>query len=150
MHSKINSFTTRLKKIIIPSIGGAIIAVLATFLIIEAMSAEVAVAYNDEKKVVKTHADTVEELLDELGIDVGEHDAVSYDLNTNIENGMNIEYKSAKRIIVTIDGESKEYFTIFDTLEQFMEAEEIEFSEHDYVSLKPEVELEDGLRLTVI
>src|SRR5690606_33945228 len=90
-----------LKKLIIPSIGGVLFVVVSSVIMVEAMYAKVAVAQNGEKQTVKTHANTVEELLDELGIVVGKHDILSYDLNATIENGMSIEYKQAKRLVVS-------------------------------------------------
>lgn len=149
MISMIKNLPTRVKKVIIPGVSSAILFVLAAFLIVETMSVEVAVAENGEKKVVKTHADTVKELFEELGIHVDEHDVVSYDLDASLTDGMNIDVIEAKKIIVNINGEKEEYFTTFETMEQFMEEQNLKFTEHDYVSLTPDVEIEEGLRLTV-
>lgn len=45
---------------------------------------EVVFAENGKDRTIATYANTVEELLEEVGIEFGEHDALSHDLSAEI------------------------------------------------------------------
>src|SRR5699024_10201932 len=97
-------------KMIIICLGGAGLLVFASFVTNQVRRVEVVVAANGKEETVQTHAHTVEELIDEIGIAVGKHDELSPDLDTPIEAGMNITYKTANKVIVNIDDAKKTYY----------------------------------------
>ncbi|MUK88084.1 DUF348 domain-containing protein [Ornithinibacillus sp. L9] len=136
-------------KLVISSIGVLVLVAFSSFILYEATKTDVTVSNNGEIETVKTHADTVKELLDEIAITVGEHDALSHSMDAPIENGMEIEYKTAKQVIVTIDGEEKEYFTVADTIGSFLGENNLSFSDRDDISHSKDEEISDGLQLTV-
>lgn len=140
--------TNMMKKLIIPSIGGILFIVFSSLILLEALSVEVALAQDGELHTVKTHANTVEELLDELGIEIDKHDFLSYDLDTTLENGMNIKYKQAKKLLLTVDGEEKEFYTTAGTLGEFFKEENLTFIEHDELSHQADQEIVDDLHVT--
>src|SRR5690625_7961110 len=90
---------------------------------------------NGETETVKTHANTVGELLKEQELIVGEHDWLSHDMDANIENGMEIRYKEAEKVIITIDGVDQEFFTTREVITDLLQDEGLAFSEHDDLSL---------------
>lgn len=93
---------------------------------------------------------TVGEALDQLGL--GEEalalsaqrgDAVPAD-------GMEVEARSAKRVVVLRDRVRIEEATVAETVEELLAAHRIEPGEHDIVAPDPETELDDGTVVSVL
>lgn len=126
-----------------------VVALFSTWAAFEATKAEVVLAADGDVQVVKTHATTVGELFDELSIDVNEHDEVSHDETEQIVDGMNINYKMANKIAVTIDGETEEYYSTALTVGKFLEEQNIEVEKHDYISHYDRYILKDDLEITI-
>lgn len=136
-------------KLVVSSIGVLALIVFSGYLLFEGTKAEVVIVDNDEKQTVKTHSNTVEELLQEVGITVGEHDTLSHDGNATVENGMEIKYVTAKQIFVTIDGQEQEYYTTAGTIEEFLAEHNLSFASRDDVSHDKTEAIKDGLHLEV-
>ncbi|CDQ37783.1 hypothetical protein M948_08975 [Virgibacillus sp. CM-4] len=136
-------------KLVISSIGVLALVVFSGLVLFDATKAEVVIAEDGKKQTVKTHKNTVEELLAEVGITVGEHDYLSHNKADSVENGMEISYKQAKQVTVTIDDEQKNYYTTVDTINEFLEENNLSFKQRDDVSFKPEDAIEDGLHIKV-
>src|SRR5690625_434421 len=88
-----------------------VVALVSTWALFEATKAEVVVAANGDLLTVKTHTETVGDLLDDLGIDVGEYDDLSHALDEDIEGGMEILLEPAHYVAVVTDGKIDEYIT---------------------------------------
>ncbi|WP_163969225.1 G5 and 3D domain-containing protein [Oceanobacillus halotolerans] len=137
------------QKFVISGIGVLALVVFSSIVIVQASKVEVTLIDNGEAQTVKTASDTVEELLKEEGIDVGEHDAISHDPEEPIESGMEIDYKTAKQVTVTIDDEEQVYYTTVDTIEAFLKENNLTVSDYDDVSHDVTDDIEDGLQLTI-
>lgn len=120
-----------------------VVTLFSTWALFEATKSEVVVAADGEVQTVKTRIETVGELLDELGIDVGENDELSHAINEKIKDGMEINFETAQKITLIIDGEKEEFLTTAETVGQFFKEEEITFSEHDEVS-RSSIEIING------
>ncbi|MFC3040993.1 ubiquitin-like domain-containing protein [Virgibacillus xinjiangensis] len=136
-------------KLVISSIGVIALMVFAGMVLYEATKAEVTITDNGRQQTVSTHQDTVEELLKEVGIEVGEYDEVSHQLEASIENGMKISYITAKNITVTIDGNKEQFYTTASTVEKFFADNGLEFGKWDEVSHNGQDLTEDGLNIEV-
>src|SRR5690625_2793941 len=112
-------------KLVMSGVGILALVVFSGFILFEATKAEVVIIDNDNKQTIQTHQSTVEEVLDEVGITVGQYDELSHELDDIIENNMEIDYQTAKEIIVTLNGEENEYYTTTATIGEF-------FSENDF------------------
>src|SRR5690625_1023812 len=113
-----------------------VVTLFSTWALFEATKAEVVVAADGEEQTVKTHIETVGELLDELGINVGKYDELSHAINEKIKDGMEINLATAHKITLIIDGEKEDYITTAETVGEFFKEIEqvITLSEHDEVS----------------
>lgn len=136
-------------KLVISSIGVLALAIFSVLIVMEATKAEVVVMNDGKKETVVTQANTVEELLKELEIRVGQHDSISHTDDTEIKDGMKITYKNSTGVVVAINGQEKEYFTFADTIGDFLTENNLSLSKHDEVSHKPEEKIVDGLKLTI-
>ena len=125
---------------------GALLLMWVTY---ESTKAEVVIAADGDVQVVKTHVNTVGELLDDLGIDVEQYDVLSHKEDSKIQNGMEIYFKKAKRIHVNIDGKNEEYFTTAKTVGEFFEENELTFSKHDDISHNLIEVLENNMEIEV-
>lgn len=136
-------------KLIIPTFGIIALVVFSSLILYESRQLHVVIAQDGKDQAVKTDAKTVGDLLEEVGIIVGEHDALSYDEDTAIENGMEIEYKESKKIYVQINDIEEEFYTLAETIGEFLASVNLEFTKHDDISHKNHTKIEDGLHFLV-
>ncbi|WP_075620351.1 G5 and 3D domain-containing protein [Paenisporosarcina indica] len=102
----------------------------------------VAFTVNGKQQDIRTHADTVGDLLNEHNIQVSKADLVSPSVNTLIEDGISIEWEQAKKITITVDGKEQTIQTTADQVSQVLTEANIEVSEHD--KLTPELDAKVG------
>lgn len=137
------------KKWVIPSIGVLALVIFSGLILFEATKATVDITQNGEKVTVKTHSSTVGDLIDELGLVIGEHDEFSHKMDASVTNGIKIYHKEAKPVFLTIDGEKTEYYTTADNIAEFLDSEEFEFNKHDDLSFDINDDITTGLNMTV-
>ncbi|MDO6451306.1 G5 and 3D domain-containing protein [Oceanobacillus profundus] len=137
------------KKLVISSIGVLALVLFSVFVLVEATKAEVVMTDNGEIQTISTNSNTVGDLLQELGITVGTYDFLSHDETESIEDGMEITYKTAKQITVSIDDKEQVYYTTADTIEDFLSEQDLSFQERDEISHQPAEVTEDGLHIEV-
>ncbi|MFC4558543.1 ubiquitin-like domain-containing protein [Virgibacillus kekensis] len=136
-------------KLVMSCLGVLALMAFTAVILVEATKAEVVLTADGEEQTIRTHADTIDELLAEAGITVGKHDALSHKLTAKVENGMDITYKEAKKIIVNVDGNETVYHTTLDTVGAFLKEQHINLSEHDQSSHNASDKLSEGLKLTI-
>lgn len=135
-------------KLIIPIVGIGALVIFATIFMYEVTQSTVDISHDGETQTVKTHSNSVAELFEEVGIEVGEHDKLSNRMDEPIENGMEIDIQTATRVIITIDNIEHEFYTTADTFEELFQEENISFSERDIVSHDLTQEIEEDLVFT--
>jgi resuscitation-promoting factor RpfB len=103
-----------LASILVTLIGGGAAAI--------AMNKSVTVEIDGKAQEVNTYADTVGEVLEDEGLDVGAHDALSPSPAASINDGGTIVLQRGRQLTMTIDGEQKEFWvratTVGDALKQ--------------------------------
>ncbi|MFZ3578505.1 ubiquitin-like domain-containing protein [Virgibacillus sp. DJP39] len=136
-------------KLVISSIGVLALVIFSVMVVTLATQAEVVVMNDGEKETIKTHANTVDELLNEVDIVVGEHDAISHTGDTQIKDDMKITYNQATKVMVQVDGKDKEFYTFAETIGDFLAENKLSLSDHDKLSHKPASKIVEGLELTI-
>ena len=137
------------KKVVISVLSVAVLSLFVGFVVYESTELEVAITQDGEKTTVNTHADTVADLLEEIDLNVGEHDALSHDLDEHIKADMTIAYKQAQEIVLTIGDEENTYHTTKDTVEEFLKEKDIAISEHDVLSVEESTAIKDDMQITL-
>jgi len=137
------------KKWIIPSFGVLALIIFTSLILFEATKATIDITQDGKKETVKTHSKTVGKLLDELDISLGAHDDISYDVDTSIEDGMEIVLDQAKQIYVTVNKDEQAFFTTTDTIGEFLAEENLEYSKKDDVSFHPQDQIVAGMSISV-
>lgn len=125
------------------------VTLFSTWAVFDGMKAEVVFAENGEEHTVKTTTDTVGEFLDDQGVEVGTHDELSHGENAAIEDGMKIEYETSDKVLLTIDGETEEYYTTAETVGEFFQKEGLEFSKHDEITQNNAEDIRDNIEIEV-
>ncbi|MDX8047524.1 ubiquitin-like domain-containing protein [Gracilibacillus sp. S3-1-1] len=115
----------------------------------ELSKTEVTVVQEGETMTVRTHAKTVGDVLNELAIEVGEHDELSHEVNELVNRDITIEHTIAKEVVVSIDGDDQTYYTTSDTVGDFLQEQDIEMKKHDHMSLADSTEIKDNLEIDI-
>ncbi|MFC7061753.1 ubiquitin-like domain-containing protein [Halobacillus seohaensis] len=115
----------------------------------EATKASVKVTQSGETQVVRTHTNTIEELLNELGVTPQPNDELSHELTQPIQYGMGVEYIASKSINVSINQDTNEFHTTVSTVGKFLDEQEIELKEHDEVSHDSSDQIQDEMELSI-
>ncbi|WP_117149428.1 MULTISPECIES: G5 and 3D domain-containing protein [Paraliobacillus] len=147
MKNLLNLLPAFRSKLVIPVISVIALFLFVGFVSFEATKVEVNVTQNGETTTVETHAETVADLIDELELNVGEHDLLSHKTDELITANMDIQYKQAKNLVLTIDEEEEVYYTTQDTVASFLEEAEVEVGDHDVLSVDPSAAIENDLEI---
>jgi len=120
-------------KLILSAVGFCLLGTGVAYGTYEGTKETVTVSIDGKKEIIRTHADTIQELLADLDIDLEEQDYISPSLDSEIQDQMKIIFKSAKPVQLTINGERRTILTTAQTVEEFLQKEGIEIKEHDVV-----------------
>ncbi|GEL78270.1 G5 and 3D domain-containing protein [Tenuibacillus multivorans] len=138
-----------LNKMVLIIVSSMVLLGMISYITYETVTADVLVIQDGKEKKNITTADNVSELMDELGIDVSKHDDLSVALDSEIKDGMIIEYTKAKKITVYIDGKQQDYYTTEKTVKEFLNDESIKLNEHDEMSVALNKEVTDELEFSI-
>jgi uncharacterized protein YabE (DUF348 family) len=99
-----------------------VVGVVATTVVYATAKKSVVISVDGQERKVSTFADTVGDVLDDEGIDLGEHDAVAPDTETSLDDGSRIAVSYGRQLTVTIDGVEKTYWTTATNVDEALEA----------------------------
>ncbi len=94
---------------------------------------QIVVNLDGDMKTVWTTASTVQELMDELDVEVTEHDLIEPSLDEELTADTNITFEEAFLVTLISDGEEHERWTTSTTVADFLEREDIALGEMDRV-----------------
>jgi len=126
-----------------------VLLVATSYFIYEGTKKTVTVTLDGEVKVIKTHADTVKELLKDLNIKTRSEDYVVPALNKKIEKDMKVVWEPAKQVTITIDGKESKYWTTVDTVGEFLKEQNIVVEEHDKLNVEQDSKIKNNLKITL-
>lgn len=122
-----------------------VIASLTGLFIYQGTKKNVSLTLNGNKKEIKTHAETVHELLGELKINYKKQDYLSPSVNAKVKDNMQIVWKPAYMVILKLNGEEKKVWTTTKTVKEFLAESEIAIKEQDQLSVPLETKIKQGL-----
>ncbi len=124
--------------------------ILATGIIFyESTKKTVALSLDGEKQMVKTHADTINELLQELDVEVGKDDYLSLAKGTEISDDLSVVWTPAVEVRLTIDGETTSVWTLSETVGEFLKKEGVQLRAEDKVSESMDEAIEENMDITI-
>jgi uncharacterized protein YabE (DUF348 family) len=123
----------------------------------EGTKQSVTMTLNGEETVVKTHANTVAELMSDQQIELRAEDLLEPSLETVIKNDMNIVWKAAIPVNLEVNEETVKVWTTANTVQEFLQAQKIKVAEHDTIepertaSIKAhmEIKVDNAFQLTL-
>ncbi|MGE6756133.1 ubiquitin-like domain-containing protein [Rossellomorea sp. NPDC071047] len=114
---------------------GTLVTSAAVFgiLFYEGSKNTVALTLDGEQKEIRTHANTIQDILKELEISTRSQDYLYPSGNTKVSNNMNIVWEPAKQVEVVVGDQAKKVWTTADTVKEILSENEIKVGEHDKV-----------------
>ncbi|WP_319005842.1 ubiquitin-like domain-containing protein [Metabacillus niabensis] len=109
----------------------------------------VSLTINGKEEIVRTHANTVNDLLKEYEIDIRQEDELSHGTKNKIKDDMKITYKAAKPIKVAMGDERRTIWTTADTVKELIQQEDIDVTEHDRIEPALDTVIKNDLSLTI-
>lgn len=116
---------------------GAFVVILTLIMILVMLHflpiKQIELVVDGQTKIVRTKKATVQEMLTEQGIEIGEHDLISASLTDRVKKHERIEVRHAVPVTVAVDGRRLELQTTADTVGQLLEQADIELGALDIV-----------------
>ncbi|MGG0719518.1 ubiquitin-like domain-containing protein [Robertmurraya massiliosenegalensis] len=146
-----NLFSKSLSKKKVTVIGASFVVFVAAFgfVFYETTKKTVALTLDGQEKVIKTHAGTIEEVLEELDISLHSEDYVSPSANTKVKDNLKVEWKPAKQVQIVKENETKQVWTTADTVEAFLKEQKVTLGEHDQIHPTIETEIKNDLQIKI-
>jgi len=107
----------------------------------------VAITLNGKPEVVKTHADTIKELLDELDVPHRSQDYLSPKANTKVKDHLKVVWKQANKVHIVKDNEKKTVWTTAGTVAELLKEQKIVLKEQDQISPKPQTAIKNKMNI---
>ena len=139
----------RTPKVILIMTSITVFLLTSGILFFEGTKKTVALSLDGEKQKVKTHADTIGELLEEHDILVGRDDYLSIPEKTKIEDDLHIIWEPAVDIQIIMDGMEKSLSTTEKTVKGVLEEENIQLRNEDKLSHDLNSGIEAGMNIHI-
>ncbi|MFC3882056.1 ubiquitin-like domain-containing protein [Bacillus songklensis] len=147
---KLFSNSTRSKKRLRIFIGSfVVVSAVLSFAAYTTTQASVSLTIDGKKKKLRTHAQTVSELLKEQDIKVRDEDYLSHALSAKVNSDMNIVWEPAKSIELVVDQQKRNIWTTADTIKEVLAKEKIHISKYDQVQPDLDTSVQDNLTVQV-
>lgn len=143
------SKTLSKKKLVIFSASFLVFAAALGIFMYEGTKKTVALTLDGQERVIKTHANTIQELFNDLDISLRSEDYLSLAANTEVKNDLAIVWKPAKQVEVIQNQEKKTYWTAADTVKDFLKEQNIVLNEHDQLNLNPDAKLKKDMKIAI-
>ena len=129
--------------------SAVMVTLFSAWVIFDETKVNVVLATDGEEQTIKAHMSTVEDLLQEVGIEVEEHDYLSHDIEAKLIDGMEVEYKTAEKVTLTVDEQSETMYTTANTVGELFNEENIEINKHDKLSHDLAHKIEENMEIIV-
>ncbi|MGA9226150.1 MAG: ubiquitin-like domain-containing protein [Mesobacillus sp.] len=136
-------------KLVIFSASFLVFAAALGIFMYEGTKKTVALTLDGQERVIKTHANTIQELFNDLDISLRSEDYLSLAANTEVKNDLAIVWKPAKQVEVIQNQEKKTYWTAADTVKDFLKEQNIVLNEHDQLNLNPDAKLKKDMKIAI-
>ncbi|QOR68756.1 DUF348 domain-containing protein [Cytobacillus suaedae] len=119
------------------------------YAVYEGTKETVNLSLNGEEQVIKTHANTVAELLEKYEIYVRSEDHLSHSQDAEITDNMELVWEASKPVQIVIGDQRSTVWTTADTVKELLEAQKITVNEHDKVEPGIDAEITKDITVTL-
>lgn len=109
----------------------------------------VTIMLDGKKEVVRTHAATVNDMLQDLEITVQAADYVHPSGDSEVADNLEVVYKQARKIVMVQDGEREEVWSTADTVEELLKEQELEVNEKDKITPSNDTKLKADMEVSI-
>ncbi|RHW31758.1 DUF348 domain-containing protein [Lysinibacillus yapensis] len=124
----------RTKQTVVGIISFILFVSVISFVAYQVTENSVVVNANGKEEEYSTHANTVGDLLKEQGIAIKKYDKVTPSLNTEIVDGLTIDWEQAKEVTISVDGSQSKVWTTEKKVKNILAEADIDVTKHDKVS----------------
>ncbi|TCP22557.1 uncharacterized protein YabE (DUF348 family) [Scopulibacillus darangshiensis] len=147
LENKKNLFFQK-KRAIIALLSFVVLVSVISYAAYESSKKKVTLVANGKVKDIRTHADTVKELLKNTGVTPRSHDVVQPGIHTNLSDNMKVVWEPAQKIQFTEKGETKTVWTTADTVQGFFKTHHINIKAHDQVKPSLNTKIDGGMAVS--
>jgi uncharacterized protein YabE (DUF348 family) len=146
-----NLFSKSMSKKKLAAISASLVVFASTLgvLTYEGTKETVALTLDGEKRVIQTHADTVQELFNDLDISLHSEDYLSLNRDTKVKDNLKVVWKPAKQVQMVVDNEKKTIWTTADTVADLLIEQNIALKEFDEVDPKPDKAIKSNMDIAI-
>ncbi|MEK5209925.1 ubiquitin-like domain-containing protein [Bacillus sp. FSL R5-0603] len=109
----------------------------------------VSVSINGKKKHIRTHANTVGDLLDTLDIKTRDEDKITPAKQTKITADMDVVYEAAKPVKLTINGEEKTLWSTAKTVGALLDEQDVDVKEQDQIDPAIDTDISKDMKINI-
>ncbi|MCZ0756748.1 G5 and 3D domain-containing protein [Anoxybacillus sp. J5B_2022] len=114
----------------------------------EATKEHVTVIKNGEKQEIRTHANTVAEVLEELDIHPRPEDYIFPSVDATVTDDLRIVWQASRRVTLTVNGIKKEVWTTAKNVKELLAAQHIAVGPHDRVLPSLDADVQKGMNIS--
>ncbi len=145
---------SRGKKLLMFIMSIAVLGIITGFSVNETMKTEINLSLDGTETIVKSHGSTVKDILEQELANTDkkldeENDFVEPALNTKVEDGMDIIWRSAKNVTLNIDNQEETIVTAQETVEDVLSEQRIIVDEHVEITPGLSATVKDNMTITV-
>ena len=118
-------------------------------LLFEVSKNTVAITLNGKPQVVKTHADTIKELLDNLDVPVRSQDHLSPKADTKVKDHLKVVWKQENKVHIVKDNEKKKIWTKAGTVAEVLKEQKIVLKEQDEITPIPQTAIKNKMNIEI-
>ncbi|OLO27442.1 hypothetical protein BTR23_20270 [Alkalihalophilus pseudofirmus] len=149
--SRISSLFSNLsfgKKLTISILSFVLIIGAMSFVIYETTKANLTVIADEEEIMIRTHAKTVAEVMEELGFEIGDYDELEPAIDEKVIGNMSISWKKAKEVHIVINGDERQLWTTAENVEGLVSELQLTVKEHDKIIPSLNTEIQPEMNVT--
>ncbi len=109
----------------------------------------VSIMLNDQKTIVRTHAETIDDLLKELDVSLRPKDYLYPNADSKVKDHLKVVWKQAKQVTIVKNNERKTVWTTAGTVYELLKEQKINWNEHDEISPSPETAIKNKMEISI-
>ncbi|MGF2614070.1 DUF348 domain-containing protein [Rossellomorea vietnamensis] len=124
-------------------------AAVSGYLLFEGTKKSVALTLNGKDQEVRTHANTIQDILQDLKIPLQSEDYLYPTGATEVTNNMKVVWEPAKQVEIKVGSETKKVWTTAGTVKELLSDEKVEIGEHDKINLSLDEEVTEKTKVEI-
>ncbi|MFF2501670.1 ubiquitin-like domain-containing protein [Peribacillus sp. NPDC058075] len=109
----------------------------------------VTIMLDGKKEVVRTHAATVNDMLEDLEITVQAADYVHPSRATKVDDDLEVVWKPAQKIVMVQDGETEEVWSTAETVDELLKDQDLSVKEQDKITPSKNTKLKANMEVAI-